>query len=313
MAYTRSAEAASGFAVPDTPPVLREPLPPSGLRRHRRFSASCAFRLVSIALADRCSPAGSRRERRRVVQPDGAQARALSGQGEERHLPVHGRRTAPAGAVRLQAKAPGIERPADPGLVHRGQAVRFHGHQPRHEAARHAPRNSRSTASRARGSRKCCRTRRPSWTTSSFVTSCATNVFNHAPAKLFMNTGSRPVRPAQHGRVGDVRHRQRIGRSAGLRRAAVRSARPARRFASTGRSGFLPTTYQGVPLPGSGDPILNLTSPPGISTPAPARYAIDAIRDLNLQAARRNRRPGDRHAHRRLRDGVPDANPAPRS
>jgi uncharacterized protein (DUF1501 family) len=46
-------------------------------------------------------------------------------------------------------------------------------------------------------------------------------------------------------------------------------------------SGFLPTTYQGVPLRGSGDPILNIASPKGIN-PTRQRDAIDAIRDLNL-------------------------------
>src|SRR5690606_16540999 len=46
-------------------------------------------------------------------------------------------------------------------------------------------------------------------------------------------------------------------------------------------SGFLPTSYQGVPLRGRGDPILDLSSPHGI-TAAKQRKAIDAIRDLNL-------------------------------
>ena len=47
-------------------------------------------------------------------------------------------------------------------------------------------------------------------------------------------------------------------------------------------SGFLPTTYQGVPLRGQGEPILNLTSPSGVS-PSRQRQTIDAIRDLNLK------------------------------
>jgi hypothetical protein len=47
-------------------------------------------------------------------------------------------------------------------------------------------------------------------------------------------------------------------------------------------SGFLPTTYQGVPLRGQGEPILNLTSPEGVSANR-QRQTIDAIRDLNLK------------------------------
>ena len=46
-------------------------------------------------------------------------------------------------------------------------------------------------------------------------------------------------------------------------------------------SGFLPTTYQGVPFRSGGDPILNLSSPKGVSA-AKQRQTIDAIRDLNL-------------------------------
>jgi len=47
-------------------------------------------------------------------------------------------------------------------------------------------------------------------------------------------------------------------------------------------SGFLPTSYQGVPLRGSGDPILNISSPTGI-TARRQRDCIDAVRDLNLK------------------------------
>ena len=47
-------------------------------------------------------------------------------------------------------------------------------------------------------------------------------------------------------------------------------------------SGFLPTTYQGVPLRGQGSPILNLTNPPGI-TATRQRRTLDALRDLNLR------------------------------
>src|SRR5207249_78308 len=45
-------------------------------------------------------------------------------------------------------------------------------------------------------------------------------------------------------------------------------------------SGFLPTTYQGVPFRTTGEPILNLTSPKGI-TPIRQKQTIEAVRDLN--------------------------------
>ena len=44
--------------------------------------------------------------------------------------------------------------------------------------------------------------------------------------------------------------------------------------------GFLPAAYQGVPLRSTGEPILDLTNPPGIG-PADQRRTIDAISGLN--------------------------------
>jgi len=46
-------------------------------------------------------------------------------------------------------------------------------------------------------------------------------------------------------------------------------------------SGFLPTTYQGVPLRGTGEPILNLSTPAEYSA-ASQRRVIDTARELNL-------------------------------
>jgi Protein of unknown function (DUF1501) len=45
-------------------------------------------------------------------------------------------------------------------------------------------------------------------------------------------------------------------------------------------SGFLPSSHQGVPFRSSGDPVLHLSNPPGISQEA-QRVRIDALRDLN--------------------------------
>ena len=48
-----------------------------------------------------------------------------------------------------------------------------------------------------------------------------------------------------------------------------------------GRSGFLPTAYQGVPFRSGGDPILDLSNPDGVSART-QRNTLDALRDLNL-------------------------------
>jgi hypothetical protein len=61
-------------------------------------------------------------------------------------------------------------------------------------------------------------------------------------------------------------------------------------------SGFLPTSFQGVPLRGGGEPILNLASPEGVG-PGGQRRTIDAIRDLNL---RRAVATGDPEIHTRI-------------
>jgi hypothetical protein len=115
----------------------------------------------------------------------------------------------------------------------------------------------------------------------SFVMGCATDVFNHAPAKLFMNTGSSQFgRPSMGAWVTYG-----IGSEARDLPAFVvlqSGPRGPRGGSANWTSGFLPTTYQGVPLRAKGDPILNLSNPEGI-TPAKQRKALDAIRDLNLQ------------------------------
>ncbi len=113
--------------------------------------------------------------------------------------------------------------------------------------------------------------------------SCKATLFNHAPAKLFMNTGA-----GQFGRpsMGSWLNYGLGSECQDLPGFVVLQSGPRgpRGGAVNWGSGFLPTTYQGVPLRGSGDPILNLSSPEGI-TPTRQRQTIDAIRDLNLKRA----------------------------
>ncbi len=111
------------------------------------------------------------------------------------------------------------------------------------------------------------------------VRSVATNVFNHAPAKIFMNTGSPQFgRPSMGAWVtyGIGSESQSLPGFAVL----LSGPRGPRGGALNWGSGFLPTTYQGVPLRNSGEPILNLTSPAGITADR-QHQAIDALRDLN--------------------------------
>jgi hypothetical protein len=115
----------------------------------------------------------------------------------------------------------------------------------------------------------------------SFVMSCATDLFNHAPAKLFMNTGS-----GQFGRpsMGSWVTYGLGSESQNLPGFVVLQSGPRgpRGGSVNWASGFLPSSYQGVPLRSQGDPILNVASPSGISA-SRQRRTIDAVRDLNLQ------------------------------
>jgi Protein of unknown function (DUF1501) len=111
------------------------------------------------------------------------------------------------------------------------------------------------------------------------VRSMVTDVFNHAPAKIFINTGS-----AQFGRpsMGSWVTYGIGSESQNLPGFVVLQSGPRgpRGGAANWANGFLPTTYQGVPFRSGGEPILNLTSPRGI-TASRQRQTLDAIRDLN--------------------------------
>lgn len=110
------------------------------------------------------------------------------------------------------------------------------------------------------------------------IRSMSTDQFNHAPAQIFLNTGfGQPGRPSMGSWV-----------TYGL--GAETRELPAFVVMSTGAgisggaanwsSGFLPTVYSGVRLRNSGDPILNVSSPPGVDSRA-QRDTLDLVAELN--------------------------------
>ncbi len=110
------------------------------------------------------------------------------------------------------------------------------------------------------------------------IRSCKTDQFNHAPAQIFFNTGfQQPGRPSMGSWV-----------SYGL--GSESKDLPAFVVMSTGSgisggaacwsSGFLPTVYSGTRFRNSGDPILDVGTPPGISSES-QRDTLDLIGDLN--------------------------------
>jgi Protein of unknown function (DUF1501) len=113
------------------------------------------------------------------------------------------------------------------------------------------------------------------------IKTCKTDLFNHAPAKLFMNTGT-----GQFGRpsMGSWITYGLGSECEDLPGFVVLQSGPRgpRGGAVLWGSGMLPTTYQGVPLRNQGEPILNLTNPKNIDAKQ-QRQLIDAVRDLNLK------------------------------
>ncbi|MEX2169446.1 MAG: DUF1501 domain-containing protein [Pirellulales bacterium] len=113
----------------------------------------------------------------------------------------------------------------------------------------------------------------------SWLHGMTTDVFNHGPAKLFINTGSpQPGRPSMgswitYGIGSEYRN---------LPGFVVLQSGPRgpRAGGTLWSSGFLPTCHQGVPFRSGPVPILNLSSPPG-TTRQSERQFVDVVNDLN--------------------------------
>jgi len=119
------------------------------------------------------------------------------------------------------------------------------------------------------------------------IRSMHTDQFNHHPGQLMMNCGSSMFgRPS----MGSWMNYGLGSESQNLPGYVVLSAgRGTSGGASNWSSGFLPTTYAGVLFRNQGDPVLNLSNPPGI-TPEMQHYGLTAISDLN---ALRHQHVGD--------------------
>jgi hypothetical protein len=112
------------------------------------------------------------------------------------------------------------------------------------------------------------------------VRSMVTDVFNHGPAKLLMNTGSPQFgRPSMGAWVtyGIGSASQNLPGFVVL----LSGGRGPRGGALLWGTGFLPTTYQGVTFRSVGEPILNLARPKGV-TAERQRDLFDTVRELNL-------------------------------
>ncbi len=107
-----------------------------------------------------------------------------------------------------------------------------------------------------------------------------TDQFNHAPAQLFVNTGSGlPGRPAMGSWLSYG-----IGSEANDLPSFVvlTSGDSLSGGAAMWSAGFLPGEHQGVPFRSSGDPILHISNPEGVSRTT-QRNTLDLIQKLNAK------------------------------
>jgi uncharacterized protein (DUF1501 family) len=112
------------------------------------------------------------------------------------------------------------------------------------------------------------------------VRSMYTEAFNHHPGQLLLMTGStqfgRPTMGAwvTYGLGSESKNLPGF--------AVLSSGVGTSGGASNFSSGFMPSTYQGVPFRSGGEPILYLNNPSGVDA-ATQRAGLDAVRDLNQE------------------------------
>lgn len=111
------------------------------------------------------------------------------------------------------------------------------------------------------------------------IRSMVTDAFNHAPAQIFLNTGSTQIgRPS----MGSWLTYGLGSESQDLPGFVVMLSGGGQPSGGTAcwSSGFLPTVYQGVQFRSQGDPILFVSNPPGMDRNT-RRDSLDALKDLN--------------------------------
>src|SRR5262249_55664727 len=111
------------------------------------------------------------------------------------------------------------------------------------------------------------------------IRSMHTDQFNHAPAQLFLQTGSpRLGRPGMGAWLSYGLGTE--NRNLPSFVVLVSGTAAPDGGASLWGSGFLPTVHQGVPLRPQGDPVLFLSNPDGMSAEQ-RRRSLDALKELN--------------------------------
>ena len=121
------------------------------------------------------------------------------------------------------------------------------------------------------------------------IKSMHTDQFNHAPAELFVHTGfPQPGRPSFGAwtTYGLGSENQNLPGYVVL----ISSGTQPNGGKNSYSAGFIPSVYQGVQCRSKGDPVLYVSDPPGMNRGL-RRASLDALRDLNHQAAERFAHP----------------------
>jgi hypothetical protein len=105
-----------------------------------------------------------------------------------------------------------------------------------------------------------------------------TDAVNHAPAQIFMNTGSQQFGRPSFGSWTLYGLGSESQDLPGF--VVLTSAKGTSGGASNYGSGFLPTMYSGVPFRSKGDPVLYLSNPPGVDSES-QRAALNTLERLN--------------------------------
>jgi len=111
-----------------------------------------------------------------------------------------------------------------------------------------------------------------------FIHSMYTEAVNHAPGQIMMNTGSQNFGRPSFGAWSLYGLGSESENLPGY--IVLASGKGTSGGASNYGCGFLPTTFAGTPLRGTGDPILYLSSPKGVDGAA-QRLSLDTLRGLN--------------------------------
>ena len=121
------------------------------------------------------------------------------------------------------------------------------------------------------------------------IKSMHTDQFNHAPAELFVHTGfPQPGRPSFGAwtTYGLGSENQDLPGYVVL----ISSGTQPNGGKNSYSAGFIPSVYQGVQCRSKGDPVLYVSDPPGMNRGL-RRASLDALRELNHQAAERFAHP----------------------